>query len=251
MNAIVADEVSVWFGPTLALDRVTFGLPLGTSTALVGPNGSGKTTTLHLIAGLIEPTSGRIDVSALGGARPAYVLQHRDHSVWLPLTVAEVVRMGRFGARGLVGRFGPDDHTAVGAAADRLEIAELFRRQYGELSGGQRQRTLVAQALAQESPLLLLDEPITGLDLASQQRILEVVDQETAAGRTVVMSTHHLEEATRCDRVLLLDGQLLADGPPATALTDENLRQAYGGRVFSTEAGSTLLDDHGHGTEDH
>ncbi len=251
MNAVVAESVSVWFGSTLALDGVSFSLPAGTSTALVGPNGSGKTTTLNLIAGLTEPTKGRIDVSTPGAVRPAYVLQHRDHAVWLPLTVAEVVRMGRFGARGLVGRFGSEDHAAVADAADRLEVADLFRRQYGELSGGQRQRTLVAQALAQQSPLLLMDEPITGLDLASQHRILDVIDQETAEGRTVIMSTHHLEEATRCDRVLLLDGQLVADGPPDRALTDENLRRAYGGRVFSTEGGITLLDDHGHGTEDH
>ncbi len=251
MNAIVADDVSVWFGTTLALDHVSFTLPSGTSTALVGPNGSGKTTALDLIAGLIEPTSGTIAVSTPEATRPAYVLQHRGHATWLPLTVAEVVRMGRFGARGLVGRFGHDDHVAVLEAADRLEVADLFRRQYGELSGGQRQRTRVAQALAQRSPLLLMDEPITGLDLASQQRILEVVDQETAAGHTVVMSTHHLDEATRCDRVLLLDGQLVADGPPARALTDENLRRAYGGRVFSTDRGITILDDHGHGTDDH
>ena len=118
------------------------------------------------------------------------------------------------------------------AAAERMDVTSMLHRPFGELSGGQRQRVLVAQALAAEPDLLLLDEPITGLDLASQQRILEVVAEETAAGTTVVLSTHHLGEARRTDRVLLLAGCVIADGPPdAGAAAAVLLTEAFGNRM--------------------
>jgi ABC-type cobalamin/Fe3+-siderophores transport system ATPase subunit len=157
--------------------------------------------------------------------------------------------MGRYGRRGLLGRLRSDDHRHITDAADRLEVAGVLDRQYGSLSGGLRQRVLVAQALAQDAPTLLLDEPITGLDLASQQRILAVIAEETAARRVVVFSTHHLDEAERSDRVVLLAGRVVAEGSPAEVLTAELLRQAYGSRVLSSaDSGAVALDDHGHGT---
>ena len=116
-------------------------------------------------------------------------------------------------------------------------------RSLTDLSGGERQRALLAQALVQDAPTLLLDEPITGLDLASQKRILDVVDDEASAGRTVVMSTHHLDEARHVSTVVLLANRLVACGPPAEVLTEANLRAAYGSRVLG---GTTILDDHGH-----
>ena len=143
-----------------------------------------------------------------------------------PLSVDEVLRMGRYAARGLVGRLRRDDHDAIDAAATRLEVDELRHRSFGDLSGGQRQRVLVAQALASQPGLLLLDEPITGLDLPSQARILEVVHDEVTRGGTVVLSTHHLGEARRTDRVMLLAGCVVADGPPATVLQREHLAEA-------------------------
>ena len=236
----------------MALDSVTADFVSGTATALVGPNGSGKTTLLEVLAGLLIPESGRVLSSA-----PRVALVTQDHQYrWLPLTVAEVVRVGRFDRSPLPRRFSPEDRAAVEDAVTRLEVGDLLHRQIGELSGGERQRTLVAQALARHAPLLLLDEPITGLDLASQERILEVVEQETGAGTTVVVTTHNLDEARHCDRVLVLDRRLVADGTPDEVLRPAVLRVAYGDRLLGDHAGHDhahellVVDDHGHGSHD-
>ena len=243
-------DVTVRRGGRLALDSVTADFGPGTSTALVGPNGSGKTTLLEVLAGLLLPESGRLLPAA-----PRVALVTQDHHPrWLPRTVAEVVRMGRFGRSPLPRRLSARDRAAVDDAVTRLEVGDLLHRQIGELSGGQRQRTLVAQALARHAPLLLLDEPITGLDLASQERILEVVGQETATGTTVVVTTHNLDEARHCDRVLVLDRRLVAEGTPDEVLRPAVLREAYGDRLLGDHAGHDhahdllIVDDHGHGS---
>ena len=243
-------DVTVRRAGRLALDSVTVAFGPGTSTALVGPNGSGKTTLLEVLAGLLPPDSGRL-LSPV--TRVALVTQDKHHH-WLPLTVGEVVRMARFDRLPLPRRLSADDRAAVDDAVTRLEVGDLLHRQVGELSSGQRQRTLVAQALARQAPLLLLDEPITGLDLASQERILEVVGQETAAGTTVVITTHNLDEARHCDRVLVLDRRLVAEGTPDEVLRPAVLREAYGDRVLGDHAGHDhahdllIVDDHGHGS---
>lgn len=250
MSGITLETVSVSRGGRQALVSVSTEIQAATSVALVGPNGSGKTTLLEVLAGLRAPTAGRV---AGLPATVALVSQHPSHRR-LPLTVGEVVRMGRFRPTLLPHRFSPADQASVALAARRLEVTDLADRQIGELSAGQRQRVLIAQALAREAPLLLLDEPITGLDIASQERILTVVDEETAAGRIVVLSTHHLDEARHCDQVLLLAGNLVADGRPDDVLRPELLRLAYGERVLGDHASHShvqdllVLDDHGHGS---
>ena len=249
-NAIQGTHLTVRYGRRLALDDVSFAVVAGSATALVGANASGKSTLLHAMAGLIDPSSGSIERAS---PKVAYVLQHTGMRSWMPLTVDEVLHMGRYGAVGRVGRFGRDDRVAISEAAARLEVENIRRRQFGELSGGQRQRVLVAQALTQQAPVLLLDEPITGLDLPSQDRILDVVEEETQAGRTVVMSTHHLEEAHHCEQVLVLATRLVAAGAPTEVLTPDVLRAAYEDHLFGAHAGHDhptglmLFDDHGHG----
>ena len=250
VDSITLEGVTVHRGGRLALDAVSTSFPAGSSTALVGPNGSGKTTLLEVLAGLLAPATGQVRVPA---SRVALVTQAHEHR-WLPLTVAEVVRMGRFDGSPLPRRLRPADRAAIAEAVERLEVGNLLDRQVGELSGGQRQRALVAQALARQAPLLLLDEPITGLDLVSQERILGVVDAETAAGHTVVVTTHNLDEARHCGRVLVLDRRLVAEGTPDEVLTPAVLREAYGDRVLGDHAGHDhahdllVVDDHGHGT---
>lgn len=237
-----AHEACVHYGPVVALAPVTFDIVRGESVALVGANGSGKTTLLSLLAGLIAPEDGTIDVAGT----VAMVTQQRDHHRWMPLSVDEVLRIGRFQRRGLLGRLRSDDRAAIDEAAHLLEVSHLRRRSFGELSGGQQQRVLVAQAVAAEPDLLLLDEPITGLDLPSQLRILEVIDRHARAGGSVVFSTHHLAEARRAARVMLLAGCLLAEGSPAEVLVPPLLAEAFGGRLVRDDGMSIVVDDHGH-----
>jgi ABC-type Mn2+/Zn2+ transport system ATPase subunit len=239
---VTAIDVCVHYGSTIALAPTSFTVGTGTSVALVGSNGSGKTTVLSLMAGLVKPTDGTIEVAGTA----AMVTQSHHHHRWMPLTVDEVLRMGRYRARGLMGRITADDREQLADAAERLEVGHLRRRPFGELSGGQQQRVLVAQALAARPDLLLLDEPITGLDLPSQLRILDVIADHAAAGGTVVFSTHHLAEARRAGRVMLLAGCVLADGVPDEVLVPALLAEAFGGRLIRDGGAAIVVDDHGH-----
>jgi ABC-type Mn2+/Zn2+ transport system ATPase subunit len=250
----VGRGLTIVYGRHVALQGVDITLPAASVTALVGPNGSGKSTLLNAMAGLVAPAAGTLDV--LGAPAPAprrqvaYVFQTTASNQQLPVTVREVVAMGRFAERGLFGRLREHDRQAVRQAMERLEVADLADRHMRELSGGQRQRVLVAQGLAQAADVLLLDEPVTGLDLVSRHRILDAVQQERAAGRTVVLSTHDLEDAELADHVLLLAGRLVAQGSPDQVLTAKNLRAAYGGRLLRANGdGPPLVDDeHWHAT---
>ena len=236
---------TVRYGSILALAPTDLTFVGGRSVALVGSNGSGKSTLLGLLARLLEPTRGVVRFE--GRPRISFVAQQHAFHRWMPMTVDEVLRMGRFRRLGLVRPLRRADRDAVATAAERLEVTELLGRAFGQLSGGQRQRVLVAQALVDVPDLLLLDEPITGLDLASQEAILGVIADETARGASVVFSTHHLDEAHRADRVVLLAGQVVADGPPAEALRPELLAAAFGGRLVRIDHEAVLVDEHGHG----
>lgn len=242
LGAASAVDVCVHYGTTVALAPTSFELEAGTSVALVGSNGSGKTTLLSLLAGLVRPDDGRLAVDGT----VSMVTQHHDHHRWMPLSVEEVLRMGRFPNRGLLGRLRADDRASIDAAAELLEVGHLRRRSFGDLSGGQQQRVLVAQAIASGPDLLLLDEPITGLDLPSQLRILHVIERHAADGGIVVFSTHHLAEARRADRVMLMAGCVLADGRPDDVLVPALLAEAFGGRLIRDDGTTIVVDDHGH-----
>jgi ABC-type Mn2+/Zn2+ transport system ATPase subunit len=207
-------------GSHQVLSAATFEVPGSAVTALIGPNGAGKSTLLHALAGLLAPVSGHLDVPAAarkGGV--AYVLQGTQVGLHLPLTVRETVTLG---------------------------LGDLAARSLHQLSGGQRQRAFVAQGLAQEAEVLLLDEPITGLDLVSRQHILDAIAAERAAGHAVVVSTHDLGDASQADHLLLLAGRVVASGPPASVLTDTHLADAYGGHLLRVGDSTLILDDHAH-----
>ncbi|MGB6059792.1 MAG: metal ABC transporter ATP-binding protein [Microthrixaceae bacterium] len=240
--AVAARDLTLAHGDEVALSGVGLDLPVGSLVAFIGPNGSGKSTLLDAIAGLLKPRSGQI--SAPGHI--AYVFQSTVTPAHLPLTVREVVTMGRYRRTGLVGRVGSNGRAAIADAMERLEITDLSGRQLQELSGGQRQRVLVAQGLAAKAELLLLDEPMIGLDLVSQKQILGVLDGERSEGRTVIFTTHDMAEAKLADLVVLLAGRVVALGPPSEVLTDDNLRAAYMGRLLSTPAGTAIDDPHHH-----
>ena len=229
----------------VAVDRADLDLPAGGLTAVIGPNGSGKSTLLRALSGLHEPSSGRLLVCGAppGQHEVAHVLQTQHVNHALPVTVAEVVRMGRYRRRGPFRRLTDDDRRAVTAAMERMDIADLAERHLDELSGGQRQRVYLAQGLAQEADLLLLDEPATGLDLTSLDRIADVLREETEAGRTVVITTHELHTAQAADHVVLLAGRVVASGHPDEVLTPDHLADAYGGHLHELPGGELMLDE--------
>ena len=228
----------------LALSGITCQFEHGTSTALMGPNGSGKTTLLRVMCGLTPPCQGAINPDP-SRKSVALVAQLPERKAWLPVTVNNVLRMSRYRDRGLVKRIGPADRIIIEDAAERLEVLGLLHRQFGELSGGQRQRVMVAQALAQDADVLLMDEPITGLDLPSQETILRIIDDERRRGRIVVITTHHMDEAEVCDQVLLLANRMIAAGTPKEVLTNKNLREAFGIRTaHSDHEDDALFDEH-------
>jgi manganese transport system ATP-binding protein len=248
--AAQASKLVLSRGSVTALTESDFTIPAGRITAIIGPNGGGKSTLLHAIAGLLPIKEGTLSVfdQPVVGVRDdvSYVLQYTTVPAGTPITVAEAVAMGRYPRQGMLRRPSVDDRAKVAAAMERLGVTELARRQLTELSGGQRQRVYVAQGIAQDHRLLLLDEPLTGLDITSMQTIDSIIHEEPEHGCTVVLTTHDLDEARAADHVLLTAGKVVACGPPEHVLTPENLTAAYGLGVLHVNDRPTLVDDHHH-----
>ncbi len=243
MAGVTLSDVHVDYGPIHAVGDLTLEIPAGASVAIIGPNGSGKSSLLKVIGDVIDPTSGTCET---GGASAAIVLQSTDVDQSVPLTVRDVVAMARFPRLGLLKRPNATDRAAVDSAMERLEISDLANRQIHQLSGGQRQRAFVAQGLAQGAEILLLDEPLTGLDVRSRSIITSVLDDEHAAGRTVITTTHNFDDAGRCELVLLLATSFIAFGPPEEVFTEEHLRTAFGGKFVRVGETMVLDDPHHH-----
>ncbi len=246
--AVSATDLIVAYGDNVALDRSTFTIPAGRITAVIGPNGSGKSSLLNIIAGLVDPREGVIEVPARTGEghRISYVLQTTKVNDTLPVSVQEVVSMGRYGSRGLYQRLSQVDREAVEEAMRRTGVADLRTRHLNELSGGQRQRVFVAQGMAQDHDLLLLDEPLTGIDITTAQAIDEAIHQEIDRGCSVVMTTHDLSEAQVADYVVLLSGRVVAAGTPEEVLTMANLTEAYGHALLHVSDDRVFIDDAAH-----
>jgi manganese transport system ATP-binding protein len=246
--AIKGDSLVMTYGAKVAIQASSFEIPAGGITALIGPNGSGKSTLLNAIAGLIEPSSGTIEVVTSGhGSRSiSYVLQTTKVNDALPITVREVVTMGRYATTGGHQRLKAGDLAAIDEAIRRMGIGDLEELHLGDLSVGQRQRVFVAQGLAQDHDILLLDEPLTGLDITSAQAIDDVIHDENTRGCTIVMTTHDLAEAHVANHVLLLSGRVVAWGPPDEVLSVENLTAAYGPNLLHVEGRQLFIDDPAH-----
>lgn len=247
MPAVTATDIEFRYGGTIAVATSSFVIPRSAVTALIGPNGSGKSTILSGIAGLVAPTTGRLAVhQTIARGRIALVLQTTKVNDALPITVREIVSMGRYPGIGELSRLTDADRTAVADAMDRMSISDLQGKHLSELSGGQRQRVFVAQGLAQDRDLLLLDEPLTGLDLPSAQAIDAVIHDEQKRGGTIVMSTHDLAEARVADHVVLMAGRVVASGSPGDVLTASNLTEAYGSALLHVDGEQIFLDDPAH-----
>ncbi|MDQ1245948.1 MAG: iron complex transport system ATP-binding protein [Actinomycetota bacterium] len=231
-NLAVARDLELSYGSHVALRASSFEIPLVGATAVIGPNGSGKSTLLSALAGLVPATGGTLTVLGRDPAavrnRISYVLQATPVSVGVPITVREAVMMGRYPRVGLFRRFSKADHAAVDGAMAHMAITDLADRHLYELSGGQRQRVLVAQGIAQEHEVLLLDEPLTGLDITSARTIDDLIHGQRADGCSVVLTTHDLDEARAADWVVLVSGQVIAYGPADQVCTRRNLEVAFG-----------------------
>jgi iron complex transport system ATP-binding protein len=240
---VAVEDLAVSFGDAAVFDGVSLTVDAGRFVGLVGPNGAGKTTLLRTVNGVLEPDAGTVSVggdpvTALSapelGRRVATVPQ--DTSPSFAFDVRDVVAMGRTPHLSRFDTESAADRAAVERAMERTEVARFADRPIDEVSGGERQRVVLARALAQDAPTLLLDEPTASLDVNHQVRTLELVAELVEEGRTAVAAIHDLNLAAHyCDElVLLANGGVLATGPPADVLTEANLRSAFGARAAVT-----------------
>ncbi|MEG9884770.1 MAG: manganese/iron ABC transporter ATP-binding protein [Hyphomicrobiales bacterium] len=219
-----------------ALHDASFRIPTGTITALVGVNGSGKSTLFKAIMGFLRLTAGKISIlgqpvrAALKKNLVAYVPQSEDVDWNFPVLVEDVVMMGRYGHMGMMRIPRQADRLAVDEALARVTMSDLRDRQIGELSGGQRKRAFLARALAQGARVILLDEPFTGVDVKTEQAIIELLCELRDDGRVMLVSTHNLGSVPEfCDRAVLLKKTVLAHGATEDVFTQNNLEKAFGG----------------------
>lgn len=251
-SGLCAEGITVTYrnGHT-ALRDASFSLPKGTIAALVGVNGSGKSTLFKAIMGFVPASSGTISIlggtvrDALRANTVAYVPQAEEVDWSFPVLVEDVVMMGRYGHMGFFRIPRPDDHKAVEHALERVNMLEFRHRQIGELSGGQKKRVFLARALAQDSRVVLLDEPFTGVDVKTEEAIIALLREMRDEGRVMLVSTHNLGSVPEfCDRTILIKGTVLAHGPTAEIFTRKNLEKTFGGvlRHFVME-GADLHDD--------
>ena len=240
-------NLTVQYNGRLALEDVTFHLHAGERIAVVGPNGAGKSTLFKVVAGVLQPGAGAVNVF---GSRPrghnciAYIPQRSQVDWSFPVSVADVVMMGRSAKLGLLNWPHKKDWEYVHHALEIVELSDLAARQIGQLSGGQQQRMFIARALAQEAELMLMDEPLSGLDTPSQEGLLNLLDTLREQNVTVMVATHDLDQAARhFDRIMLLNHRIISFDLPQNVMNTEYLLQAYGGRLKIASGGNMLLDD--------
>lgn len=233
MIALEIRNLSVRYRENLVLDRASLSVETGRLVAVVGPNGAGKSTLLKAILGLVPVTTGKILAFGadlrLPDRRLAYVPQRESVDWQFPISVAEVVQMGTYGSLPWWRRLGPSQRNASRAALDAVGLADLAGRQIGQLSGGQQQRVFLARALAQGADLTFMDEPFAGVDAASEETILRILQTQRSAGKTVIVVHHDLSTVRDMfDDVILMNRTVQATGPVHQVMTPENLARAYG-----------------------
>ncbi len=252
--ALSAYNVSAGYpGERRALDSATFDVMPGESVAVIGPNGAGKSTLFKSIAGLLPFTQGEVSIHGedcrTSHNMVGYVPQHESIDWDFPVNVFDVVLMGRTREIGWLRWPRRKDHDSVQKLLGQLSLDHLAKRQIGELSGGQKRRVFIARALAQETNVLLLDEPFTGVDAAAEGEIMETLDILHGQGITILLATHDLGKAARhFDKIMLLKREIIAFGTPNEVMRPQVLRQAYGGAIGIFEQdGQTLIiaDEHG------
>jgi ABC-type Mn2+/Zn2+ transport system ATPase subunit len=253
-RAVGLAGVTAGYDGRAALEDVDLEIDRGSLLAIFGPNGGGKTTLLKLIAGILRPWSGTVEtLGAPAGStasRVAYVPQAELVDWSFPVTVGTVAMMGRFASLGPLHQPGRSDREAVGAALERVGMADHARTQIGRLSGGQRRRAFLARAIAAEPDLYLLDEPVTGVDVPTQEDLMALLATEAENGRTVVATTHDLAALSRhFAQVVAVNRRVIASGTVELVHDPDVLARTYGGHLLVLGDRAVLLDDaHHHDT---
>jgi len=221
-----------------ALHDASCQIPDGSITALLGVNGSGKTTLFRSIMGVLKINSGKITIDgqtpdiAIKNNLISYVPQYDDIDWDFPILVKDVVMMGRYSYMNFMRKPNPVDYKIVEESLKKVGMDDLNNRQIGELSGGQKKRVFIARALAQESKILLLDEPFTGVDSKTQETILELIKQERDNNKIILISTHDLNIVPEiCDRTILINKTVQVEGLTQDVFTTENLVNTFGNHL--------------------
>ncbi len=247
LPALQVDQLSAGYpGNRHALRDISFVVDPGARIAIIGPNGAGKSTLFKAIVGVLPITSGQISIYGedchSSHSNVGYVPQQSAIDWSFPASVFDVALMGRSRHIGWFRLPGKDDRDIVRDILEHLSLSELADRQISELSGGQRRRVFIARALAQDTRIMVLDEPFSGVDQSAEQEIIETLEILTNHGITILLSTHHMENATlHFDKILILKGEVLAYGAPNSVMKPENLTRAFGGAIPVFARGDELL----------
>lgn len=249
MHPLRVENLSFSWGPHKTINEVSFSIEAGTVTSILGPNGSGKTTLLKLMLGFLKPLSGRVmlgdqDLASLDltmrAKKMAYVPQR--HSAVFAYRVLDVVTLGRVPYSNIFCRITDKDYQLAGECLDQLGIAHLAGRSYTEISGGEQQLVLIARALVQQAEILIMDEPVSGLDYGNQLMLLKQLRRLSQSGITCVKTTHYPEHALwTSDRAIFIRaGKILAAGNSTDIINPNNLKELYNAdiRVLESDAGS-------------
>lgn len=246
------DDITVTYnnGHT-AIHDASFRLSGGTICALVGVNGSGKSTLFKSIMGMIKPTKGQVtfnDISVKQALKQniiAYVPQTEEVDWDFPVLVSDVVMMGRYGHMSFLRIPSKEDKRQVDLALERVNMLDFKHRQIGQLSGGQKKRVFLARALAQQGKVLLLDEPFTGVDVKTENAIIDLLKDLRDEGHLILVSTHNLGSVPEfCDQVVLINQTVLAFGETKTTFTPQNLMMTFGGALrYLSLSGEQLHQD--------
>jgi len=226
------------------ISEVDFTLAPGETLALLGPNGGGKTTLLRALLGELSPCAGKLRVAADCGTVPQTERSRLDY----PVSALDVATMGALPGLAWWRLAGRRERELAGRALERVGLGSLAEETFGRLSGGQRQRVLIARALVQDARILLLDEPFSGLDRPSSERLERLIAELAHEDRAIVIATHDLEQARACDLVLCINKRQVACGRPAAVLDDLAVLEAtYGGAIVEIPGGGrAILPPHHH-----
>ncbi len=237
-DVLTIDNLHVSYRGVKAVEGLSIAIPAGAMTCIVGPNGSGKSTTLKAALGLVGRSHGRIrffDQQRVDKVRNriAYVPQRSTTDWDFPINVFDTVVLGTYPNLGMFQRPKAVEREIARRAILRVRMEDFADRQIAELSGGQQQRVFIARALAQQADILLLDEPLMGIDAASEANIIEILTELCRAGKTVVMVHHDLSNiAAYFEHIIMMNKRLIAQGPVETTLTAAHLSETFGANLL-------------------